>query len=267
MKKTGFLLSFIFLISLFSTSCRKAENWQSLFNGKDLSNWDMHLGTSLGSEFDHLAGAATIEKVFSLVEADGEKLIRISGEINGSLATKESFENYHLRLIFKWGENVYSYHNSGLLYHSFGEFGTALGTWMPNIEFQLMKKNIGDTYLMGNTTCETSVRKDEEKNQYIYSPEAEVLTFGAHANGRMIRKESDNENPEGEWNIIDLYCSGRTSVHMVNGKTVMINTNTGIYENGEITALTKGKIQLQSEGGELFIKSIDIRPIKNLPAN
>jgi hypothetical protein len=73
----------------------------------------------------------------------GTGVIRISGEINGSLATRESFENYHLRLVFKWGEDVYSRRNSGLLYHSFGDFGTAIGTWMPNIEFQINASESG----------------------------------------------------------------------------------------------------------------------------
>ncbi len=265
MKKLRIFIAVISVILLFNIGCTEKESWQSLFNGKDLTNWEMHLGTSLGSDFDHLAQAATTEKVFSVVDSNGEKLIRISGEINGSLATKESFENYHLRLIFKWGDKVYSGRNSGLLYHSFGEFGLALGTWMPNIEFQLWSKNIGDTYLMANTCCETAVIKNEEKNQFFYNKGARSLLFGEHANGRVIKKESDNENPVGEWNIIELYCFGQTAVHVVNGKTVMVNNNTGVYENGMIKPLTSGRIQLQSEGGELFIKSIDIKAISKLP--
>jgi hypothetical protein len=251
---------------LITSSCQREVAWTPLFNGENLENWDMYLGSSLGADWDSLAQAATIDKVFSIVEQDGENLIRITGDINGSLATRESFENYHLRLEFKWGEDVYSRRNSGLLYHSFGDFGAAFGTWMPNIELQMMHQNLGDTYLMVNTTCETPVVRNPETNQFVYSPDAEVEQFGEHANGRLIRKSHEMEKPLGQWNVVELYCYGRTAIHVVNGETVMVNYNTGTYENGIVQPLTSGKIQIQSEGAELFVKSVDVRPITRLPA-
>ena len=267
MKKSIQLLTTLMIVALIGFSCqtKEKETWQQLFNGKDLANWDMFLGSSLGSEWDSLAAAATNEKVFSLVDLNGEKIIRISGEINGSLATKESFSNYHLQLVFKWGETVYSRRNSGLLYHSFGPFGAAFGTWMANIECQLMHDNLGDTYLMNNTTCETAAVRNEENNQFYFTPGAEPVQFGEHANGRMIRKSADAEKPLGEWNTVDLYCFGTTAVHVVNGVTVMVNQNTGTYADGVISPLSEGKIQIQSEGGELFVKKVAIRPITELP--
>ena len=53
---------------------------------------------------------------------------------------------------------------------------------------------------------------------------------------------------------------------MVNGITVMVNNNTGFYENDVVKPLSAGRIQLQSEGAELFVKSVEIRSIKKLPA-
>lgn len=265
MRNLLLLLTVTISIALVNSSCQREEPWVQLFNGQDLSNWDMYLGTSLGSDFDSIAQAATIEKVFSVVEHEGENVIRITGEINGSLATREAFENYHLRLIFKWGDTVYSRRNSGLLYHSFGDFGVALGTWMTNIEFQMMHQSLGDTYLMENTTCETEAVRDPDTRRYTFSPGAEAVTFGRHAEGQSIRKSLDNENQIGEWNIMDLYCYDRTAVHVVNGVTVMVNNNTGIYKDGQINPLSSGKVQIQSEGGELFIKSIEVKPITELP--
>ena len=265
MKPPFLLLTLLSVLSVLLLSCNRKEEWKDLFNGEDLRNWDMHTGTSLGSDFDSLAAVATIDKVFSVIETNGEKVIRISGEINGALATKESFENYHLKLVFRWGDKVYSRQNSGLLYHSFGDFGQALGTWMPNIEFQLMHQNLGDTYLMANTCCETSAVSDDDRNMFFFTPGAVSVAFGEHASGRSIKKSQDAEKPVGEWNTVDLYCFGTTSVHVVNGITVMVNNNTGVYENGAITPLKAGKIQIQSEGAEFYIKSIAVRPIKQLP--
>jgi hypothetical protein len=45
----------------------------------------------------------------------------------------------------------------------------------------------------------------------------------------------------------------------------MINNNTGKVEKGQIAPLSSGKIQLQSEGAELFVKTIQVKPIKELP--
>jgi hypothetical protein len=82
-----------------------------------------------------------------------------------------------------------------------------------------------------------------------------------------VAKNADHEKPAGEWNTVELYCFGGTSVHVVNGKVNMINYNSGKYlGEGKTEPLTKGKIQFQSEGGELFIKNIKIKPIKKIPA-
>jgi hypothetical protein len=257
----AFILGFVVLTFF---SCVKEQPWRPLFNGENLDNWDKFIGTPLKG-FDSLAQAATVEKVFSVVETNGAKLIRISGEVNASLATKESFDNYHLRLVFKWGDKVYTSRNSGLLYKSTGDFGAAFGTWMTTIECQLMHGNLGDTYLMSNTVCETQVIKNDSTRNYNYSQGAEALPFGEKTNGRSIKKLTDAEKSLGDWNTVDLYCFGQKSVHVINGITVMMNDKSGLEKEGVITPLISGKIQLQSEGGELFIKSIDIQPINKLP--
>lgn len=261
MKKILFL--FLITVTIFAlNSCETEEPWQPLFNGENLENWDKYLGTPLRG-FDSLAQLATVENVFSVVEENGEKIIQISGEVNGSLATRESFSDYHLQLVFKWGEKVYTTRNSGLLYHSFGDFGAAIGTWMVNIECQLKHENLGDTYLMNNTYCETAV--GEEDGRFIYIKDGEVKKFGKDFSGGGIKKAVDAENPLGEWNTVELYSVGGTTVHVVNGQVTMVNNNTGKVENGEVIPLTGGKIQLQSEGGDMFVKSIQVKPIKEIP--
>ncbi len=255
---TQLILLAIFVLIL--NACE--QPWQPLFNGENLDGWETYIGTPLNG-FEDLHASATTDKVFRVVEVDREKLIRISGEVNGSLATLDTFSNYHLELVFKWGEQVYTRRNSGLLYHSFGDFGDALGTWMTNIECQLMHENMGDTYLMNNTVCETKASKTDEN--YTFDPLGNLTQFGKDFNGPGIKKATDAENAIGEWNTVELYSVGRTTVHLVNGEIVMVNTHTGVFEDGDIRPLQSGKIQLQSEGSELFIKSLRIKPIKEIP--
>lgn len=257
---------FITTTVLFSviSSCNSEEPWTPLFNGNDLSGWDTYIGPTeeggapVGLNKDPL-------NLFSVVELDGQKVIRISGEVNASLATQQEFENYHLTMEFKWGEKMYTKWNSGLLYHGYGDFGVGLGVWMSSHEFQLFTGHIGDSYRMGKSYCEIPMVKTDD-GKYVYSKGAEKIPSIPDTETRVVGKDADYESPMGEWNKLDLYCFGRTSVHVVNGKVNMINYNSGKYfGEGNIEPLTKGKIQIQSEGGELYVRTIKLQPIEKIP--
>lgn len=242
-----------------------AQKMKPVFNGKNLANWDIYIGTALNG-FENLKEQATPESVFSVVEKGGETLIRVSGDVNASLATKKEYENYHLRIEYKWGEKVYTTSNSGLLYHSFGPFGAGLDTWMSSVECQLMTNNLGDAYMMGDSYAEISVNKDGDK--YIFATGSKMMPFGnEQAGGKIARKIMDNEKESGQWNVIDLYCVGSQSVHVVNGMKVMACNNISKIVGGKILPVTKGKIQFQSEGGEMFIRKIEISKIKSIPGD
>ena len=257
-----FILS-VFTLCVFN-SCQSEDQWQSLFNGEDLSGWDTWVGPT-EENGEPLGLNENPMNLFSVVEVDGEKAIRISGEINASLATKEEFEDYHLVMEFKWGDEVFTRFNSGLLYHSYGDFGVGLDVWMSGHEMQMWTGNLGDSYRMGKSYCEIPMTQNED-DQYVYSAEAEKIPSIPDTPTRIVAKNGDYENPMGEWNKIEIYCVGRTSVHVVNGNVNMVNYNSGKYlgENN-IEPLTKGKIQIQSEGGELFIRSIKTEPISEIP--
>ena len=262
MKKLSFLfLSAIILLTF--NSCEKP--WQPLFNGENLTGWNTWVGSveegekPVGLNKDPL-------NLFSVVELDGEKVIRISGEINASIATKEEFENYHLVMEFKWGDEVFTKRNSGLLYHSYGDFGVGLGVWMSSHELQLWTGNIGDSYRMGKSYCEIPMVKNND-GKYVYNKNGKKTPSVPDSETRIVAKNNDYEKPSGDWNTVELYCYGTTSVHVVNGEVNMVNYNSGKYiGEGNIEPLSKGKIQLQSEGGELFVKSIRIKPITEIPA-
>ncbi len=56
-------------------------------------------------------------------------------------------------------------------------------------------------------------------------------------------------------------------MNVVNGKVVMRLYKSRQSDNGQITPLTKGKIQIQSEGAEIFYKEIKVQGIKQIPAS
>ncbi len=104
-------------------------------------------------------------------------------------------------------------------------------------------------------------------SQYVYDPAGQMYAFKANsAVGRHCIKRGDAENASGQWNTLDLYCHGDTSVHVINGKVMMVLYHSQQYNNGEVLPLTKGKLQVQSEGAEIFYKDIQIMQIKAIPA-
>jgi hypothetical protein len=260
--KNLILLSFIISFSLSGFS---QKGFKPLFNGKDLKGWNTYIGakekggTPIGLNADPM-------KIFTISEMDGVKVLHISGEVNASIATSKEYENYHIRMVFKWGDKVFRQLNSGLLYHSYGPFGAGLDVWMSSHEFQLCTGKIGDSYCMGKSYFEIPVVKSNDGKTFTYSPSGEKTQFGDGKTAKNGSKCADYEKSKGEWNIVDLYCYGRTSVHVVNGKVNMINYNSGRIENGEVIPLTKGKIQIQSEGGELFVKTLILEKIKEIPS-
>ena len=91
-----------------------------------------------------------------------------------------------------------------------------------------------------------------------------ALGRGEEVQGYCMRS-ANYENPEGEWNTVELICFENKSIHIVNGQVVMILRNSRYVKDGEKIPMIKGKIQLQSEAAEVFFKDIEIRNLESLP--
>lgn len=61
------------------------------------------------------------------------------------------------------------------------------------------------------------------------------------------------ENPHGEWNILELLADGDTVRYFVNGKLV---------NEGTEASPRRGRILFQSEGAELYIRKIELTPLR-----
>lgn len=248
-----------------------------IFNQKDLDNWDIYIGPGLDAQGKHRPElpAPGLNKdpygVFTVVQADGMPAIRISGERFGGLSTKEEYEDYHLRFRFKWGKLKWAPKDkakmdSGVLYHAVGPHGVDWGFWMRSQEFQIQEGDCGDYWGLDGASFDIPAVKTE-KGEYRYNPTGIALTFNVDkAEGRHCIKSTDGENPTGEWNTVDLYCHRDTAVHVVNGKVNMILYRSRHIKDGVETPLTRGKIQIQSEGAEIFYTDMTLTPIREIPA-
>jgi hypothetical protein len=231
------------------------------FNGKDLTGFYTYL---------HDNKYADPKSVFSV--HDG--LLHISGEEYGAVTTKEAYGDYHLIVEWKWGEKTWGTRkdksrDSGILLHCVGDDGAVGGHWMESQECQIIEGGCGDLLMVKGKnqpilTCEVREIGEGSKAQpyYFKGAPAVTKTKGGRFNwwGRDpawkdvlgFRGKDDVENPTGEWNRMEVICDGDTITNIVNGYVVNVGTKSN---------LTRGKLQFQSEGAEIFFRKIEIRPL------
>lgn len=270
----------------FNTIAQIDSKWTFLLD-KDLSKWRMYLSyrhtegfhgesptDGQGKPILPIGYDKNEAQVFTVLEEQGEPVLRVSGEIYGCVFTKEEFENYHLQLQMRWGTlkwppRLREPMDAGLLYHSQGECGVDYWkSWMLSQEFQMIEGGMGDYWSIASSRIDIPSKKDTVQDHYRFSPKGPTTTFGegtGHSN--YCQAGSVVENPKGEWNTLDLYCIGDKSVYVVNGKVVMALSDSRFLEGGQEKPLSKGKLQLQSEAAEVYYKAVKIRSILEFPAS
>jgi hypothetical protein len=261
-----------------------ADGWRPLLDA-NLSQFDVYLSYRGDQIMSVLKGTAPAglkpvgfnppsQKVFSVVQKEGAPALRITGEIYGCLVTKESFSNYHLRAKTKWGEQKWEprlaeSRDSGILYHSRGDFGVEYWkSWALSQEFQVIEHGLGEYWRQATSAFDIRVgpkepSPDKSPDAPKWNPNSTWMTFDGSNNHALAG--SDEDKP-GEWNLIELVCYEDDCVHIVNGKVVMALTNSRYKDGDKFVSLTGGKLQLQSEAAEVFYKELEIRPIEAMPA-
>jgi len=228
-----------------------------LFNGKNLDGWYTFIRDK-GRNNDP-------NKVFTV--QDG--MIRISGEEFGCITTNDEFENYKLVVEFKWGETTFppridKARDSGILLHSIGKDGSSSGTWMNSIECQIIEGGTGDFIVVGDGSATFSltspVAPQKQGGSHVFNPSGNPVTINA---GRInwfgrdpewkdikgFRGAKDIEKPVGKWNKIEC---------LVKGKEISVYLNGTLVNRAIDVQPQRGKIQIQSEGAEIFFKRITL---------
>jgi hypothetical protein len=228
-----------------------------LFNGRNLDGWYTFI-KGKGKNNDP-------EKVFTVQNG----MIWISGEEFGCITTIDEFENYRLVVEFKWGDLTYSprtdkARDSGLLLHSVGEDGASSQTWMYSIECQIIECGTGDFIVVGdgskNFSLTSPVAEEKQAGSYLFQPSGNTVTIN---NGRInwfgrdpewkdtkgFRGAKDIEKPVGEWNKIECIVKGKEISVFLNG--TLVNQAVDVLPQ-------KGRIQIQSEGAEIFFKRVSV---------
>jgi hypothetical protein len=200
-------------------SDRDAKTIQ-LFNGRDLE----HFYTWIEGQgvFVDIAGVFSIQ--------DG--LLRISGEHQGYLATRERFSDYRLIVEYKYGEQTWGARrnkprNSGVLVHAVG----LDKEWMKSIECQIDENGTGDLVL--HDGARLTVGGETKSKPWTTFP----------------RSKEEVEFVHGKWNTMEVLCQGPMVRVTINGHVVNEGLNAGP---------SHGKIALQSNGAEIFFRRLEL---------
>lgn len=232
----------------------------SLFNGKNLDGWYTYLEERGRNEDPR--------DVFSVTDG----MLRISGEEWGSLTTEEEYEDYHLITEFKWGDQTFEprkhrARDCGLLFHSIGKDGAFSGRWMYSIEANIIEGGTGDFIVVGDGSDDFSITSPvapgQQNGSHVYQPDGELVTINR---GRInwfdrdsmwqdtlgFRGANDIEHPVGEWNRMEA---------MVKGDSITVKLNGVVVNEAFDVRPLKGRIQIQSEGAEVFFRKVDLIPL------
>jgi 3-keto-disaccharide hydrolase len=227
-----------------------------LFDGRSLDGW---YTWTKEHRYDDPARVFTVK--------DG--VLRISGEEWGGIATRAAYRDYHLVVEWKWGsltwgERKSAARDSGILVHGIGPEGAASGVWLESYEAQVIEGGVGDLILVageGRPAFTATARQDGEQFYWEEAGPAHRMTEGrlnwfgrdpAWKDVLGFRGRRDVEHPAGEWNRQEVIAARDTLTSMVNGVVVARAT---------ACSHQAGKIQLQSEGAEIFVRSVEMRPL------
>lgn len=233
-----------------------------LFNGRDLAGFTPWLKDTK---------AADPRRVFRVTDG----VLHVSGDGFGYLATEKAFRDYRVTLDFKWGARTDGgkyVRNSGLLLNAVGPDGGAGGTWMSSVEVQLAQGCCGDLIPIRGKDADgkvipvsltSDVRPGPDKRPR-WSPGGTKTVF----TGRQLwwndhdpdfkelldtRGKNDRESPLGEWTTVECVCEKDTITVSVNG--AIVNRAYDVFPPA-------GKVLLQCEGFELFVRNFEIAPLR-----
>lgn len=235
-----------------------------LFNGRDLSGFYTWLVDTRQED---------PRRVFTVMD----RAIRISGDGLGYLATREEYENYRLRLEFKWGRTNTAWggrtgkaRDSGVFLHATGSDGNSFdgqGAFMAAIECNVFQGATGDFLLIRGHDHEPihprlryrASHQADAEGWRGYDPRGEPRSLERWGRVNWLAKDprwrgefdfrgrADVEFPAGQWNELECRCEGDRIEIWLNG--VKVNEAREVWPR-------RGKILLQCEGSEVFYRNI-----------
>jgi hypothetical protein len=237
--------------------------WVSLFNGKDLSGWNVKIaGQDLNDNYRN-----TFRVQDGLLKVSYQDYDKFNDRF-GSLFTKQKFSHYWLRAEYRFSGSLVSgaprwaYKNSGLQLHSQSPDTMRKEQQFPvSVEFDI----VGAHFYGGAPTGD------------VCQNGTHVLVQGAPVKG-LCSKVSDVSLRNDDWVTVVAEVDGAKRVRqIVNGALVVEYTDVTLDENnqdarrliaaGAPRELDSGYISIQSNGAPIEFRRIEVLPIDDQVPN
>lgn len=221
-----------------------AEKWVSLFNGKDLSGWTPKFA---GSEFG-VNYKNTFRVSDGVIQVNYEEYDTFNEEF-GHLFYKDPFDNYHLRLEYRFlGEQVpngpgWAFKNSGVMLHCQAPETMEIDQDFPQcIEAQFLGGSGEEPRPTGNLCT---------PGTHVYLADTLTTTHCINSTSATYATE--------DWVRAELIVYGDSLIHhLIEGDTVMTYTRP-VTDDG--VPVGSGYISLQAESHPLEFRNIEIRSL------
>lgn len=254
----GIMKPSVFCCSLLALSISSAEEeWQSLFNGRDLTGWSVTLDRgAAGEDPDSLV---QVRDGAIHMYADTDPSVKVPF---GVITHERTFSRFHLTLEYRWDEKKFAprkdaIRDAGLLYHA----SSTDKVWPDSVECQIQEGDTGDLIFIGESGLSWA-HPDPDR-----APEGQGDAGLLPENGGFLRKGGSftyfGRFPEHDdltgWNRVEVIVHADESAeHIVNGHTRVRVADMQHLKGG---ALKEGKICLQLEGAEVLYRKIEVREL------
>jgi putative membrane-bound dehydrogenase-like protein len=200
--------------------------------------------------------------------------LRITGLGFGWLRSKAQYRDYHLVVEYRWDEHTYGpradrARDGGILFHLDANTPDPARLWPAGLQAQLLEGASGDFIALASETTPSSfIASVSGAEPALWSPGGSSQRFPADGKSlghlgwrdrsenwkdvRAFRGTLDLERPVGEWNRLEVICSGDTVQILLNGETV--NAASEVFP-------TRGSIGVQSEWAEYRLRRFELFPL------
>jgi len=262
MKRIVFFISIIVLTAC-SSKKQQFGKWQQIFNGKDLSGWQIKItGAELNENYKNTFQVVDGKLVVSYDEYDR------FDDTFGHIFFNEKLSYFKLRMEYRFvGEQVagapdWAYKNSGIKFHS----------QSPNTIPKEQKLLVAvEAQLLGG-------------NGVDVRPTGNVCTAGTHIvmGGKLITEHCTNSKSEtyhnDQWVTVEIEVRGNEKViHRINGEVVleyerpqlddMDSFSKSLLDQDIPRMLSEGYIALQAESHPVEFRNIELMRLKTPAPN
>jgi len=240
--------------------------WTNLFNGRDLSNFDI----AYSSKPVDGRPASALFAVTNGVVHTYPGIAAGTAVPSAYFQTRQAYGDYVLHLEYRWGTRKYAprmarLKDAGIVFHT---YQNVTDSWPLGVEAQIEDTDVGDLWLIttqAQTTVQPNLHPHQpdplQDNAAAYDPDGQAAVVGAKGQYVRLRHSANYEHPG--WNSVDLVVRGDSAVYLVNGKVNMRIHDMRRWDDaaGRWVPLDKGRILFQAEYAEIYYRDIKIRPV------